>query len=321
MRRMIIMATLLAIALFWLGCGGDKGGPGTDDPCSITIVSPTASTSALAGETLTIRWEKTGGAADVRIELLQDGVVVGEIETSTPNDGFDPWFASVLQGVSGDGFSVLVTALGESGCADESETFTILDTTGCALELTFEDTLLEAGTEHEITWTSQSTTGFVDILLDRWDLTATIVANTEDDGSYTWTVDSFHYGTGEFTFVIHDHDLPDCRDESQLVEIRDDELCLIGIGPPWETPDWNVGETMTIHFSTENSGSSINVMLYAGDTFLGNIRLGVAADAGTIDWVVDDFGFSLNNDRYNIRMVDAQDEYCIGESVQFTIWP
>lgn len=318
------LVMLLAVA----GCGGDGGdGPPPPPECAISQVNTSQRDSWLSGDNVDIRWTGNGVPGTVAIDLLKAGNVVATIAAATDNDGFYPWSADTGGQANGSDFGIRVTATGNAGCGDEVNGLTILDVTGCSFEFTSGLTDTLAGTQSEITWTSNNTSGLVDIEL--WtsgfgstlgDLVGTVAVDAPDDGSLTWTLDSFNNGTYSFyRYVIRDAQVAGCEAMSRQFTIVDSVLCTTSISGPSSQPMQN-GDQMSIRLEQVNGSGVVTLLLYAGGEFVPGGVIGT--DISVLDdmvWTVTDFGFTGDNTRYNIRSVDSQDPYCIDRSDNFTI--
>lgn len=325
------MALILATGLILVqaGCGGDDG-PGNPPPesCAITVTGPAGGADYQSGELVRIRWDKQGTASQVLIELLKGGELVDAIGTFA-NDEYQSWDASTMGAGSGDNFQIRVTAVGESGCTDTGDEFTIINTEGCGFAIATPDTnWLDAGDSYEITWDSQNTTGFVDIELLRGDLPSNepvgyIVSGTANDGLYEWTVDSLNEGTYAFFYLrISDSNLETCSDATGQFGIVDEDICEIWINQPQPSVVWTVGETRTITFTAPDPNSTaVNINLYEGVQFVNNIASMVPATGleQSIQWVVDTTGSESPGTTYRIKISDGTDIYCVGWSEDFII--
>lgn len=317
------------VVLLW-GCQGSDGpGDPAPDPCSLTISSPAAGSEFLPGDvdhqTVSIRWTRTGGADSVSIDLLKGGTLVGPVIPATANDGFYSWTARNLGAANGSDFALKVTALGESACTDTSALFTLTNTIGCSLAFTntFGDTLI-AGAMLPLTWDSQSTTGLVDIRLIKQDgsFEGFVAEGLVDDGDFDWNIDSLHQGTYDHYFLkISDSSVTGCEGVSNSFRMEDDDVCSIGLINPSAGVVWEEGDTETIMFSASVEVSRLDLRLYMGNVFLGTIVSDLDASSSQYQWQVWDFGNdppSADN-RYRIRAINSDDQYCVGKSGLFTI--
>ncbi len=322
---------LFAISLlgFW-GCGGD------DDPvippegqCSISVSSPSAGSQFRPGdpdhESVSIRWAKTGSATTVTIELLKGGAVVGAIDSGTANDGFYSWTARNLGAANGTDFSIRITAVGTQGCQDSSGLFSLTNTVGCSVVFTneFPDEI-EAGEILDLTWDSEFTTEKVDIQLMKGEFSEVvgfIAEGLDDDGSYEWNVDSLHSGTSSAYYLrIWDSTLEmSCFSDSTTFRIIDPDICTIRVDNPGSGAVYNVGDQINITLVASPEVETANLKLYMGNERLGEIKMGLDMTNPHFLWTVTNFGNTEATDRYNVRVFNADDQYCKGQSRNFTI--
>lgn len=328
------VAALVIVVVVAVGCGGGGGGGGGTgpDPCAITNVRTGTASSWLVGVDgpVDVRWDHTGSAANVRVDLLKAGTAVAVIAASTPNDGFYSWALSMGGQPNGSDFGVRVTALGETGCSGEKNGLTLTDVTGCAFEWTFtHPESVTAGASWPLTWTSGHTSGLVDIELWQDDLgsepeyVGLIVAGTPDDGSYTWDpVDSFEFGTNDwFVLRLVDSAVPDCAVFSDPFTLVDDVVCgttVLGF------PSGNLfseGDSVTLSFVQHNGSGHVNLRLLVGSIPVpgGLIALDVPTDQD-FTWIVNDYGSTEpDRTRFHIEVTDVANGYCVDVSDVFSI--
>ena len=324
---------LLALTIgFGVGCGGDDGGgPEPEPECAISAVNTGLEDSWQTGEEVNIRWTHNGVPGTVDIALLKGGAPVSTIATATGNDGFFSWTQASTGGqANGSDFGIRVTGTGVAACSSEVNDLTIIDVSGCDITFTGVLGLVTAGESFDITWTGFHTSGTVDIELwtssfgDELDQqVGTVVSGAADNGTYTWTVDSFNNGSyGFYRYVIRDPDVADCEAVSGQFAMIDEVNCAIGVLGPATQATWDNGDQMLITFTATNSSGVVNLRLYAGNEWVPG---GLIADNVTMavgfTWTVTDFGFTTSNTNYKIKAIDAADGYCTGDSDRFTINP
>ncbi len=330
------VALLIAVPFVLWGCGGDDDP--TDPPveaCSITVTTPVTGDAFVPGDpdnqTVRIRWDKSGDAARVSIELLKAGELVDVIAPNATNNGVYTWTASNMGAANGADFSVRVTALDEDNCLGVSGQFSLTNTVGCSLAFTNDfdhDITFVAGDNLTLTWYSNSTLGNVSIELWRGDDNTTPVgfiteAPLPDTGSYDWTIDSLNSGTYDFyTLKIIANGVDGCFAVSDTFGIADEDVCSINISSPQPDVVWTEGHTEEIDLIASDDVTAVNLRLYKGSEFLGNITYavdGVLVADMPYSWVVSDFGNEVGNTVYRIRAISIDDQYCIGISEPFTI--
>lgn len=332
---------MILLATAHLGCNGDDD-PAEPDPCSLTVTSPEPGASFMTEpqEPVNIRWTETGSATAVRIELLQGGVSVGEIAAMADNDGYHPWTAAVLGGTGGDDFSIRITALGQTGCTAVSGLFTILNTAACDLDYVTEIPgqlpPVQGGDTMDITWDGSNTTGQVAIELRHGHLNEVLVgvvsAATADDGSYSWTVDSFndsaHRAVSDpsvYWLKIFDTDVTTCLAESPDFTLTDDTVYSFNVFLAPSGPNLTAGQVVTVNFlPVGNAGTAtVKIALYAGSILVpgGTIATDLAVAAQSYQWTVDDYDFVGGGSNFNVRVFATQDGYIWGQSTNFSIAP
>lgn len=332
MRRTIQVAAILACAGFFMlntGCGGsddpaEPGGGGGS--CGIDITTPDPGDVFRSGQQLNLRWDDSGGG-EVRITLVKAGAEQGEIAV-TANDGYYRWTVSTMGAASGTDFGLAVTHT-TLDCAD-TLAVELVNTEGCAFESTFLPTgPLQAGDDYEITWTSENTTGAVDIelwyhsgLVERVFI-ALLAAATADDGSFLWEdVDSFHNGTANNYYVrFADAAAEGCETNSDLFRIVDEDVCELSVLEPGSGDRYAEGGPMLIRFSGASSSGEVDLYLYEGTV---NLVEYIANDVTLLDgqytWTVTlPGGYAGSLTFFRVKIVDANDPYCVGFSESFTI--
>jgi hypothetical protein len=235
MRNFLIVLSatiLLLVSLSFLGCGSDDDDNPTGVPavaCSIDLTNPVTGERFLPGavdsQTVKIRWEKAGGSAMVNIDLLKGGVDVTRLVEGGLNSGYYSWRADNHGQEDGTDFSVRVSSYTDSGCSSVSDEFILRNTIGCDVDFTniFADSL-HVGDEVTLTWENIDTPGLVDILLELRDHESQVLAvDQPQNGSFTWTVDTFGMGTNDrFTFRVVDTLIPVyCYNQSVWTKIQE----------------------------------------------------------------------------------------------------
>jgi len=336
-KQWAVVTTLLLLAapFVMLGCGGDDDP--TDPPeeaCSITVTTPVAGDGFVPGDpdnqTVRIRWDKTGSASQVSIELLKAGTLVDIIASSAANSGLYVWTASNMGAPNGTDFTIQVTALNEDNCFGVSSPFSLTNIIGCDVTITnvFEQgATLVAGNALTLTWDSASTMGNVSFELWREDNDAGAVgfineAPLDDTGSWDWTIDSLNSGTYDYYYLkIIANGVEECVGTSDTFAMVDVNICTIEMISPQPDDVWTEGQPHIIDIVASNDVTAVNFRLYKGQEFLGNITFApvLVTDIPYVWESVDDFGNETGNTLYRIRAVNVDDQYCVGESEPFTI--
>ncbi len=328
---LIVGLALLGITLW--GCGGDDGGgtPQVED-CGITVTAPALATLFQPGDdtqdVCTIRWSSTGDPAGVDITLRKADQEVGTIALAQADNGLYFWTADNMGAANGADYTIRVTASDDDTCYGDSPQFSLVNLDGC--NFVFTNDMVDEYTDTEVlnlTWTSQHTSGSVDIELHTLGLgyLATIAEGTPDDGSFDWNVDSYHFSNYYEFYQLHlvDSSLESCTAVSDTFAILDSDICTIVVVEPAEGDSWSEGESRDIVLDAAIEVSAVELRLYVGSVFVGLIAQDVdITQASTYTWTVNDFDQVIGgNSNYRIRAYNVDDQYCVGVSQLFTIIP
>jgi len=156
---------------------------------AITVTEPTSSTIWSQGDSAEITWTSTGAINNVKIDLYKGITLNQTIALSTENDGTYTWPEVDPFLADGADYKVKISWTSDSGVYDESDEFMIEEKSITVTEPT-SSTIWVTGDSADITWTSTGAISNVKIDLYKGiTLKQTISESTENDGSYTWTVD------------------------------------------------------------------------------------------------------------------------------------
>ncbi|MBN2155484.1 MAG: BspA family leucine-rich repeat surface protein [Candidatus Lokiarchaeota archaeon] len=160
------------------------GGP---EPETLTISTPLATSSWETSSTQTITWDSTGVVASVNLELHRNEIYVLSIVQGTVNDGNFAWeLPSELE--DSILYQIKIVDASNETVYDLSEYFEIFNPTITVTAPT-ELSSWETGTSQTITWTSTGTITSMNIeLYKNGVLVQTIITETDNDGSYSWTL-------------------------------------------------------------------------------------------------------------------------------------
>lgn len=328
------LLTLMGLILVQVGCSKDED-PVTPEACLIVANEFNPWEFFYTGDDINIRWTKNTGD-NVKIELFKGVNAAGVITAGTPNNGFFPWLNSTTFGQdSGEDFSIKITHLQDAACGDQTNEFEIIDVSNCFIKFpwTVRDSIVTqtAGNEFIITWDSAHTSGFVDLELWRHpflDLpfkVEDLALNLANNGTFTWTVDSYNQGTNSnFSFRIKDVNAHRCTDSSVFFTIIDNEICTIEVLGINESQTYVQDAVLPISFAFDNSSGFVDLRLYSGNipVLNGIIVDGFDTENGVLpyNWTVTDFGHTGPSfSSYRIKAWDTNDDNCIGESGHFTI--
>jgi hypothetical protein len=157
---------------------------------TLTVTSPNGGQSWMPGTVHSITWASAGSPGGyVKIELLKGGILNAVISSSTANDGSYSWAIPSTQ-AAGTDYKIRITSTSIASITDTSEGNFVI--TGGALTIVSPNGGQNwvRGTVHTITWTSSGSSGSrVRIELLKGGVISRIIAsNTQNDGSYSWTI-------------------------------------------------------------------------------------------------------------------------------------
>jgi len=334
-RSSLSLLVLLGLTgLLLYGCGGDDDGGGDPQPeaCSITVTTPALGTIFQPGndeqDDCTIRWDHTGSASAVNITLVKGGTDVGAIATGVANSGVYFWDAENLGANNGSDFTIRVTASDDDACFGESAPFTLVNTAGCFFTFTndWRDEY-NAGETLNLTWSSGNTTGSVDLQLHTLvsGFVGGIAEGVDNDGSYDWNVDSFHFSTnyGFYRVKVVDHDVESCYTLGDTFSIYDPDICSIQVVDPAESVVWEEGDQHDINLVVSDDVTTVDLRLYVGSIFVAHLALDLdVTTTPSYTWTVNDWNQDIGGTgNYRIRAYNSEDGYCVGVSEMFTIVP
>jgi WD40 repeat protein len=157
---------------------------------TVTVTSPNGGEILFVGSTFDITWTSAGNVGDVKIEYSTDsGSSWTEIITAQSNEGSYEWTVPdepsdncLIRVKEIDGEPSDISDADFSIVAPSEETITIASPNG--------GETWEAGSTHEITWTSTGTidTIIIEYSTDNGTSWTIIIESTSNSGSYNWTI-------------------------------------------------------------------------------------------------------------------------------------
>lgn len=328
-----VLGLLCLLLLPQIGCDSDEETTGTDGPCRISITRPLPGEVFYSNDEVKIYWDRSGQAANVKIDLMKAGEAVGEIVRDEENDGYYFWYADNLGQPNGNDFSIRVTAMSDDECMDISPEFALTNISGCNFDFIAPPaydaeeplTLTADGSTYMIEWFSAYTTGLVNLRLYHLnDLVGTIAYGVPDSlQQFEWTVDSLHEGSGyNYKIEIVDTKFNSCKKFSPYFDMIDDEICQIMVGYPAGGEVLQIGDIFNIAWTYENVDGALDISLYYGANKLDEIATNVdPLDGGYVwdVWIPE--VPEENSAQYYIRIVDNANSVapCWGRSGLFLI--
>jgi hypothetical protein len=180
---------------------------------TITVTSPNGSEDWQAGSSHAITWTSSGVTGNVRIHLYKGGSVVRKL-TATTNSGSWTWNIPSDETLGTD-YTVRVLSIDDPSVYDFSDaSFTISAAPTITVTAPNGSEDWQAGTSHDITWTSSGVTGDLRIHLYKGGSVVRKLAYTSDTGSWTWDIPSGETPGTDYTVRVLSIDDPSVYDFS-----------------------------------------------------------------------------------------------------------
>ena len=169
------------------------------------------------------------------------------------------------------------------------------------------------GSTQNITWTDNIDENVIIELYKGGTLLEDVIASTESDGSYNWTLpDDLALGL-DYRIQVSSVDEASISAQSELFEISED--LYISIIEPTGTSSWQKGSSQTISWS-DNLDENVKIELFKTGSKSLDISMSTESD-GSFGWTVPT-SLEVDND-YKIKISSIEDENLFDESNNFTI--
>jgi len=269
---------------------------------SITVTSPTASSSWQAGSTHTIQWTSTGSISNVEIYLYYLGSYHSTISSNTPNDGSYSWTLPSSFTNYGDSYQIRIEDYDNPSTYDYSPPYFEIIFGSITVTSPTASSSWQVSTTHTIQWTSTGSISNVKIYLYYLgSYHSAISSNTPNDGSYSWTLPSSFTNYGDsYQIRIEDYDNPSTYDYSPpYFEITFNSITVTS---PTVSSSWQAGSTHTIQWTSTGSISNVKIYLY----YLGSYHSAISSNTpndGSYSWTLPS-SFTNYGDSYHICIED-----------------
>lgn len=254
---------------------------------TISVTSPNGGESWCVGSNHNITWTSTGTIANVKLEYSTDsGSNWITIVASTPNDGTHSW---MIPNTPSANSLVRVSEATTGTPSDVSNAVFTIAPQVITVTAPNGGEVWQAGTSHNITWTSSCFTGNVELeySTDGGSSWITIIASTANDGSHTWSVPN----TPSENCLVKISDAADGTpfDQSDAVfTISAPPEDMLTLTSPNGGEVWNVGSVHNITWTYQ--GMISNVKLEYSIDAGANWTLIIAStpNDGTHSWTIPD---------------------------------
>lgn len=273
-------------------------------PCAIGLTSPAGGEFWQEGSERTIAWSASGCGDFMRIDLLLDGAVCETIEASTANDGAYSWIVRRCAPAQG-GYAIRMTDLTSGVSADSPAPFSITAAPPCLITVAEPNGAesWQAGTTHEIRWTSASCGATVRIELLRHGSQCRLIdAAAANDGSYEWTVEGCSGEQGAYAILVTDPP-SGASDESDAPFSIPPAPCAVSVLSPNGGESWEEGTPREILWDSRSCSPTVRVELLR-DGAPCSVLSEQTENNGSFPWMAAQCGD--DEPGYRIRIVDPQ---------------
>ncbi len=259
---------------------------------SITVITPNGGENWQVGSTQTIQWTSNDITGNVKIRISRNGGnVYTSIFSNVPNTGSIQW---TVTGSATTQARIQVMSAQNTSIRDDSDAnFTISAAPPSPPSITVitpnGGENWPVGSTQTIQWNSSNLTGNVKIELSRNGGTTyeTLVANTSNDGSQTWTVSGSV--TTQARIRISSVATPSVNDTSNAnftISNPPPSGPSITVITPNGGEDWPVGSTRTIQWTSNGITGNVKIRISRNG---GNVFTSIFSsvpDTGSIQWTV-----------------------------------
>ena len=263
---------------------------------SVTLTSPNGGESWAGGTAHEITWTSTGSISGVYLRLEKGGAEQYWIVCNTPDDGSYTWTVPYGTPAASDYRIGVYFFTGVTWPGDTSDAnFSI---TGESTTVTAPNggESWDAGTQHEITWTTTGSVTGVYIRLEKGGAQDTWLAyNTANDGSFTWNIpygktpgSDYRIGVYYFNGVTW---LGDTSDADFTISAGD----FVTVTSPNGGESWAAGTQHEITWTSTGSVSNVYIRLEKGGVHDQWIVYATPND-GSYMWTVPYNGLNIGSD-------------------------
>jgi hypothetical protein len=255
---------------------GDSGEFDLTVPGPLTVSAPSGAVEQ--GSLQAIRWSGVPlNVGNVKIEVLQAGVVKATIAASTPNDGDFPW---TVPAAYAGAYTIRVSWLSKpvSGTSD-------ITVNAVAGSIVFTEptslTQVEPGAVQAIRWGGIPVGGAVQILLFKGTATVpslTIAASAPNSGVFDWTVPGNLAASTEYKVKVLWLSKPAIWSTSEAFEVKAPPT--VSVGEPVSGAVWSQGSTQTVQWTCGGGNGKVKIELFQGTVFK-KVLVASAPNSGT----------------------------------------
>ena len=255
---------------------------------SITVTSPNGGESWTAGSSQTITWTSSGTVGNVDILYSYNGGSSwNSVIADTANDGSYTW---TVPDTPSTNCYVQVLDHADANPSDSSDAVFTITTVPATITVTSPNggESWTAGSSQTITWTSSGTVGNVDILYSynggsSWN---SVIADTANDGSYTWTVPDTPSTNCYVQVLDHADGIP--SDANDAVFTIATVPATITVTSPNGGESWAPGSSHEITWTSTGSISNVDILYSYNDGASWPSVASYTENDGSFTWTVPD---------------------------------
>ncbi|MCK5128187.1 MAG: CRTAC1 family protein, partial [candidate division Zixibacteria bacterium] len=253
---------------------------------SITVTSPNGGEILEVGAASEINWISTGAITNVDIDYSTDnGASWTNIITSTANDNTYEW---TIPGTPSINCLIKIIESGGTTTDTSDAVFEIATVVVPTITITSPNggEAWEIESIHDITWTSIGTVGNVKIeySLDNGAAWSEIIASTENDGNYPWTLPGIPSDNCLVRISEPDGDPIDTSDN--VFSITAPQLATITVTSPNGGEIWEAGSLHTITWTSTGSVGMVKIEYSTNNGNSWTIIVSSTTNDGTYYWTV-----------------------------------
>ncbi|HVP35687.1 MAG TPA: cohesin domain-containing protein [Terriglobales bacterium] len=254
---------------------------------TITMTSPNGGENWCAGSSHNITWTYTGSITNVKLEYSTDnGSSWTTILASTPNDGSESWLIPNTPSTT----SLVRVSDASSGIPSDvsNATFTIAPQVITITSPNGGETW-QAGSSHNITWTSSCFSGNVKLeySTDAGSSWITIIASTSNSGTYSWSVPNTPSTNSLVRVSDADDGVPNDLSNA-IFTISPPPQAMLQVTSPNGGEIWFTGSLHNITWTSQGLISNVKIeySIDAGADW--SLITASTANTGTYPWTVPD---------------------------------
>jgi hypothetical protein len=317
---------------------------------ALTLTSPVGGETWITGSTHAITWNYTtytGLTGNIKIELLQNGVVKKIISSSRPvSSGTYSWIIPKTLPYGTD-YAIRISSVTNKAISSTSGTFRLDGSRISTVSPNSDSDIWIAGSAHNICWNVDNVTGWLRIELYRHGFGPTafdgdeyvydrLIASGRDApvligvgpgyvGSYRWHL-PLDLMTGDYKVKLIS------LSNEKVYDYSDVDFHIVGSSITVVTPaggeNWGSGSTYTLEWDfTGVLTGDVKIDLYKDGLFQNEISyapIGAFIDpagSGSYDWTIPSNQSSFGTDNYSIRITSVLFPAAFDDSDLFSIQP